>query len=137
MNLINLTTLWMLIFVCVNKYCWNIYKNIKVSLKCFVCFSQPSGRSVKLPGVFMARRGGKWTVNSILGVVNVTLLLQTEQPSVLEINIPKNKPTPMELRELCKVITEKFTGSLILKLCYSFLQYVDYSDIFKILSSSR
>ena len=83
------------------------------------------------------RQGDKWTVNSILGVVNATLLLQTEQPAVLEINIPKNKPTPIELKQLLKIIKEKFTGRLILKLWHSFLLYEDCSSIIKTLSSLR
>ena len=104
----------------------------------FVFFSQSSGRMVRSPGVFVTGMfNNKWTVNSPAGVVNATLLLQTEQPAVLEINIPKNKTAPTELKQLCKVIQQKFTGRLILKLWHSFLQYEDCSDIINTLSRSR
>ena len=104
----------------------------------YVFFSQQSQILVRPPVLFLTGPyGSKWVVNSTVGVVNATLLLETEQPSVLEINIPMNITTPPELKQLCKVIQQKFTGRLILKLWHSFLQYDDCSAIIRTLARSR
>ena len=79
----------------------------------------------------------KWTINSAEGMVNAMSLLKTVQPIFLEIDIPMNAATPIELKSLCEVIQQKFTGTLVVKLWRSFLNYEDCSHQVKILERSR
>ena len=79
----------------------------------------------------------KWTVNSAEGMVNAIRLLQTVKPIILEINVPKEKKTPIELKQLCGVIQQKFTGIVVVKLWHSFLNYEDCSHQVKILGRAR
>ena len=77
-----------------------------------------------------------WTVNSASGVTSAIRRLKRHQPQTLYIDIPNEVPTPV-LMQLCRVINNKFTGILYLKLWHSFFQYVDCSDIIKVLAKSR
>ena len=109
----------------------------------FAFFSQPSQRFVKRRGIRVTvvhldvGPSIKWTINSAVGILNAISLLQTVQPVSLDIDIPKDTATPIDLKQLCEVMQQKFTGRLIVKLWHSYLNYKDCSDQVKILLRGR
>ena len=129
----------MKIFINVIECCKNIYEHVVMPLlRMFPFFTQPWQRMVGSPGLIVTGVcRNKWIVKTSTAVAIATIRLKTEQPEILEINIPKHITTPTELMQLCKVIQEKFKGTLLLILWHSFLQNIDCSDIIWTLAKSR
>lgn len=81
--------------------------------------------------------GNKWAITSASGVVIATRRLETEMPQTLDVDIPSNVPTPLELLQLWGVVQHRFAGTLNLQLWSSYLNYEDCSGVIDALSSLR
>ena len=88
----------------------------------------------------------EWIIGSTIGLAVASSRMLTEQPQTMHISIeaetsnmlnfklPSPSPT---LKSLCLIVQQKFTGTLYLHLCDSYLNYEDCSEIIKTLACSR